>query len=99
MKIVERKGTWDAKILFYFLGDHIHGATLFPFIFYREKVPDDVLIRHEWVHVQQVRQIGFFRFYLSYYLYYIAGMLAGQADPYRQNPWEVEAYAKQSEAV
>lgn len=68
------------------------GITLYPFIFYNRKywyIREDMR-RHEWVHVEQVRKEGWFKFYLNYLKQnFIVG--------YKNNPYELEAYAKQND--
>lgn len=50
------------------------GITLYPFIFtwyQRDEVPES-FIRHELEHVAQIQRIGWFSFYASYLLYFLA---------------------------
>lgn len=64
----------------------IRAITLYPFIFYkypRARITEATL-RHELVHIQQIRRVGFFKFYITYVWYSIR-------HGYRNNPYEVEA--------
>lgn len=67
------------------------------FFKYAEADVPTSLIRHEQVHIDQIKQIGVARFYLAYVLYFAAGLLRvgkwNQA--YREIPFEAEAYAKE----
>jgi len=71
--------------------------TLYPFVFYRlnECYADKSgTYDHELIHVEQVRRVGWFSFYISYLLFYIAFRLSGLRgyDAYMSIPWEVEAH-------
>ena len=53
------------------LSKRIAGITLYPLIFYnkqhkRYKNEFKELRAHEWAHIDQVRNIGFLKFYLKY---------------------------------
>ena len=43
----------------------IRAITLYPFIFLRAGWPASTM-RHELIHVWQIRKVGWFRFYLTY---------------------------------
>jgi|14_taG_2_1085336.scaffolds.fasta_scaffold00147_23 hypothetical protein len=61
--------------------------VLYPFIIYRSDLDKRLFHRHEWVHVEQVRRLGWFRFYVSYLKeQYTVG--------YWDNKFEVEAREK-----
>lgn len=72
------------------LPDWVRGICLYPFIFYNG-APRETLRRHEWVHVEQVRRDGWFRFYGRY----LWDMI--RRKPYIRRKYEVEAYAKQND--
>lgn len=78
---------------------NVNAITLYPFVFYSSASPSAAIIAHEHVHIQQIKSIGIFRFYISYLLYYLAGRLRGLGDTmaYLQIPYEVDAYKKQHE--
>lgn len=99
MKIREKFDSRIPKLL------QVGAITLYPFIFYGFPHPDDSIHRswereirqHEWVHIDQIRGVGFFRFYLSYFIYYLAGRIQGlpHYEAYLLIPYEVEARAKE----
>lgn len=69
------------------LSESIGAITLYPFIFYNTNTINykenfKTLQKHEMVHVEQVKKIGFFKFYFTY--------LFGKKDEY-----EKEAYRKE----
>lgn len=69
------------------------GITLYPFVLIAFPETDPrtpKLLKHEMVHVEQVRRLGFLKFYILYVLYSIRY-------GYRNNPFEVEAYERQEE--
>ena len=68
--------------------------TLYPFIFYRHKHPPKKIIDHEWVHIRQIEETGWVRFYVSYLLYYLANRIAGfdHYNSYFSIPYETEAF-------
>lgn len=70
---------------------HADAITIYPFIFYRFE-PNETLRRHEWVHVEQVRRQGWFKFYTSYIWQWAKRV------PYRERPAEIEAFNRQHNA-
>lgn len=77
---------------------NVEAIMLYPFIFYEDKQPSQILKKHEMIHVMQLRKIGFFSFYLSYVLYYLAGLLLYKNSyySYRNIPYEKEAFENQN---
>lgn len=73
----------------------VDAITLYPFICYALDEDDvtDELIAHEVCHFLQVEDVGFFRFYISYLLFYVAFRLSGlnHEEAYLDIPYEVEA--------
>lgn len=74
--------------------------TLYPFIFIwcaRADVPPQML-EHEFVHVRQVRRLGWLRFYASYLWEYLGHLvrLRSHWAAYAEISFEREAYAKQA---
>ncbi len=57
-------------------------------------------LKHELVHVRQVRELGLFRFYWRYISEWIRNLRAGMpaSEAYRKISFEVEAYAAEEEA-
>jgi hypothetical protein len=67
--------------------------TIYPFIFIKRKMKDNkVLLQHEMIHIEQVKRLGWLRFYITYLWY---NFTRG----YKKNPFEVEAYARQNEEI
>ena len=54
-------------------------------------------MRHEFIHIRQVRNDGWFTFYIAYLLYYLVGLVRfkSHSQAYFRNPYEVEAYKSQ----
>lgn len=90
MKIRNKWNHWLPKLL------KVNAIVLYPFILYKDPWSDKLkgIIKHEWVHIDQIRRVGVCRYYLSYLLYYVAGRLSklGHYHAYRSIPWEVVAY-------
>ena len=73
--------------------------TLYPFICFSAG-PADVhkhTYKHEMIHVAQIRRVGFFSFYISYLLYFLAGLIESKQwdEAYMTIPYEIEAFAYQ----
>lgn len=70
--------------------------TLGRFVFFKEpqETVSHELIVHEQVHLKQIAEIGIIRFYISYLLYFFAGIVRFSSwnQAYNQIPFEVEAY-------
>lgn len=77
--------------------------TLFPFIifFSSKEETSFITICHERVHVNQIRQIGFFSFYISYLLYFLAGLIHYKhwSRAYFNIPFEIEAFSREYEPL
>ena len=70
----------------WFLNSGIGAITLYPFIFFHG-IPTEKLRKHEYIHVEQIRRLGWFKFYFLYFYYSIT---VG----YKNNPLELETYGK-----
>lgn len=73
-------------------------TTLYPFIFFamsREEADRDRVIDHEFVHVRQVRRLGWLRFYASYLWEYLRAVvkLRKHWEAYYTISYEKEAFA------
>lgn len=74
--------------------------TLYPFIFYSfdeyEACDDreEVVRAHEWIHVRQIRLMGWFNFYVSYVVCYLRMRLQGRShiSAYYDIPHERQAF-------
>lgn len=80
----------------------VNAITLAPFILMtcsREDVPNTTLW-HELIHIAQIRRLGILRFYLLYFLFYVANLLRylEHDKAYREIPFEQEAYENSSSA-
>ena len=53
----------------------VGGITLYPFVLFADVNPSKVMIRHEAIHVKQIREVGFIYFYTSYLLFYFAYLM------------------------
>jgi len=71
----------------------VAAITIYPYILYSWGSAPTWLQVHEWTHINQVRRVGFVRFYLSYVLYYLAGRVEGKPGwmAYEDIPYEIEA--------
>jgi hypothetical protein len=67
----------------WFLSDNIKAIVLFGRIWYNGN-PTDELIRHEWEHFNQIKKMGWLKFYLKYIIYHFKY-------GYENNPFEMEA--------
>ena len=78
-----------------FIGFNI---TLYPFIFYYG-VPLKTTRNHEFIHVEQIRKLGVFKFYFMYLYYYYSNRNKGMdhLTAYYAIPFEIEAYGRQNE--
>ena len=58
------------------------------------------ILRHELVHVRQIKRLGLFRFYWSYIREYVSNRRRGMnaADAYRAISLEEEAFAAERDA-
>lgn len=79
-----------------FLG--VGAITLYPFILFnmtRQEAIDNYTLDHEFVHVRQVRKLGWLRFYASYLWKYIKGLVKTRSHTvaYFCISYEQEAYA------
>jgi hypothetical protein len=80
----------------------VSGIVLYPFVLFatdKQTAWVDRTYHHEMLHVEQVKRVGFFNFYISYVLFYLAFRMYGlkHFDAYLSIPWEEEAFAKQGE--
>lgn len=78
MKIIESKFITN-KLL------NVSGIVLWPFIFVDNK-DNKILINHELIHKEQIKDCGVLKFYILYLWYWI------KYDGYYNIPFEQEAY-------
>jgi hypothetical protein len=94
MKIRRKFHNWIPRIL------KVNGITLYPYILfakpaghYRGKLPTfERMLKHEYVHINQVRKLGWFRYY---YKYIAENFKVG----YKNNKFEVIAYTMEKGAL
>lgn len=103
MKVSVKYEHWLPK----FLG--FGAITLYPFILIKWPRPtfDDpellqmvrVMVKHEMIHVKQIREQGFFKFYAKYVWDWVRNFFKGHTgkDAYYAIPAEIEAYHGQYE--
>lgn len=91
MKIREINNSWFAKLIGY-------SITLYPFILFNG-IPSEIMRNHEYIHVEQIRKHGVFKFYYMYVCYYLSGRISGMdhLTAYYSIPFEIEAYGRQNE--
>ena len=94
MKIRRKYNNWIPQLL------RVGAITLYPYILFsrsvqgiktRRQYPEQ-LFKHEYIHIEQVRKLGWFRFYITY-------LIESAKNGYRQNKYEVEAYDRQTEPL
>jgi len=91
MKIRRVYNHWIPQLL------RVGAITLYPFILFsrkqftlsREEYTRD-LFKHEYIHIEQVRKMGWFKFYLFY-------IIENTKTGYEKNKYEIEAYDRQTE--
>ena len=94
MTIRVRYDHWYPKLI------KVGAITLYPFILIsgtKEEAIRDQILNHEWIHVNQVRSLGWLRFYGSYLWKYFKNYLKSrdQFIAYMNISYEQEAYAGQ----
>jgi hypothetical protein len=75
--------------------------TLYPFIFMladEATSRNTYVLNHEWIHITQIRQLGFFKFYLTYLFKYFKNLIKYKSfnAAYMEVSYEQEAYAGQN---
>ncbi len=75
----------------------VNGMTIGRYVLVSMKNPSRALLNHERIHVDQIKKVGFFKFYLTYLNEYLANRFKGLShwDAYRKISYEVEAYNNQ----
>ena len=86
MKIRRKYNNWIPKLI------NVHAITLYPFILFSRSVPElktrllhpEYLFKHEYVHIEQVRRLGWLKFYFRY-------LIESAKNGYHDNEYEIEA--------
>jgi hypothetical protein len=86
------KDSYFAKIL------KVDGIVLYPFVFFSAANPNQILINHEMIHVEQIKECGVVKFYMSYLWQYISFRFKGSGhyQAYMSISFEKEAYKNQT---
>ena len=92
MKIRRKYNNWIPKLF------KIGAITLYPFILWsrsKSQLKDQMdytkrVFKHEYIHIDQVRRMGWFYFYIKY-------LLENRKTGYKQNKYELEAWDRQYE--
>ena len=69
-------------------------GTLFVRDEYKGKV-DDVVINHESIHTEQMKETGYVLFYVLYLIEWIIRLFTNPGDAYRNISFEKEAYGNE----
>ena len=97
MKIKIRHNHWITRLI------KVGGITIYPYILLRDQKGETKrsTYKHELHHTYQVQNVGWICFYLSYLIYYFAGLLRYKSwnHAYHEIPYEAEAYAIQDEPL
>lgn len=96
MKVRIFYNSWFANMI---VGKNI---TLYPFIFMMSNEQTsraNHILNHEWIHILQIRKIGFFKFYGTYLVQYVRNLLTYWSfdKAYMAITYEQEAYAGQND--
>jgi hypothetical protein len=73
------------------------GITLYPYIFItvsKKESNKRNILKHEWIHIEQVRREGFFKFYLIYLYEFFTNLFRYKRiyKAYRNISYENDAY-------
>lgn len=95
MKIRRVYNHWIPQLL------NVGAITLYPFILFARttialrggKFPTAMqLLKHEYIHIEQVRRLGWLKFYFLY-------VIEHAKNGYKQNKYEIEAHDRQTELL
>lgn len=94
MKVKVIQNHWIPRLL------SVEGITLYPRILLSDSYEvayTNRTLNHEFIHVAQIRKLGFLRFYVSYLFDYFVLYLKyrSKQKAYRSIPYEIEAYGNQ----
>ena len=92
MKVRRKYNNWIPQLF------NIGAITLYPFILFSRTVASiktrysspEELFKHEFIHVEQVRRMGWFKFYFKW-------LVENRKTGYKQNKYELEAWERQTE--
>ncbi len=94
MKIRRKYNHWIPQLF------NVGAITLYPYILFARSVQGiktyrknpEHLFKHEYIHIEQVRKLGWFKFYFTY-------IIESFKKDYLDISYEVEAYARQVEPL
>lgn len=97
MKIRVKQNHWYPKKL------GMTGITLYPYVLLAcsiEEAKTNYILNHEFIHVRQVRQLGWIIFYTTYLWKYLVNLIhyKNQNQAYLNISYEVAAYAGEQTA-
>lgn len=101
-KIKVRYDSWLLKI---FTPRNVKAVTLYPYIFIRHRRSEEILnfkqktLKHEMIHVEQIRRLGVLTFYFDYFYQYLNGLWStlNHSAAYAQISYEVDAYTREEQ--
>ncbi len=76
----------------------VEGMAIFPFVLLKNRLPKQVLLNHECIHLRQQLETGFLLFYIWYLAEYLMGLMRYRNHylAYRNISFEREAFANES---
>ena len=94
MKIRRKYNNWIPQLF------NVGAITLYPYILFARTVQGiktyrknpEYLFKHEYIHIEQVRRVGWFKFYFTY-------IVESFKNDYLDISYEVEAYNRQEEVM
>lgn len=86
-----------APYLFKAILKNYEAITIYPFVFYKNKPLNKLLLNHERIHFDQIQKCGVIKYYLLYIKEYILNRAKGMnhLDAYLNISYEKEAYQNQ----
>jgi len=80
---------------------NVGAITLYPFVLLKQKSfeANKTVVQHEAIHIEQIRNVGVLRFYITYLYQYVKNRLKGHDHNYSYYgiSYEKEAYARQND--
>ncbi len=95
MKVIVKYDHWLPQLV------GAYAITLYPFVLFTESIDECIesnVIEHEVAHVRQIRNLGWFKFYWSYFGQYLRARFTGKTDTeaYEGISFEIEAFRDES---
>ncbi|MBS3099389.1 hypothetical protein J4462_04205 [Candidatus Pacearchaeota archaeon] len=94
MRIIIKYSHWYPRLW------GLKGIVYYPFVLIavsKKEARKNNLLKHEWIHVKQIRRDGFLYFYFRYFFEFVVGFFRywNVWKAYRNISYEKEAYAKE----